>query len=561
MDNILTWCKTNLLVEDKTTTKERKITAKRLLIHFIAAFLVFVFIYLSYTVVKPLNKIWNTPDGSMAKAYGTILFFILVVSYIILFIKKKTNFEVNLIYIMAFSLLIHLVYMLYTGGRTRQYDTWSDTNHNGHYDYALYIFNHFSLPNHTFTESNVYQFYHPPLFYYVSAIWMHIYQGIGFNASLTADTEALYCSVQILATFFTFLVVWYGIKTLRLFNLSRGATYIGAVFIAFFPRLSQFSGQLNNDPLATLFIICSIYRFFKYKTEGHTYKDILLCALYLGLAMMTKLSAVIVCLGFAAYFIYEFIRTLRKKEGSIPLKTILIQYVLFLLIVAPLGLWFQLYAHNVYGLPFNFVFRNLNSALFTGTRDYVLSKDYLNVSYYDSKNEGLIYTNNFYNFFFRYVTPFYASDLTSGIFCNAFENYNILAYAIKSSIFGEFRYFGGEGFGALAIISAYFIWFSLLVVGVYFIIKKRMDTKLVFAWAIMLSIIVFYLYLQYSMPYGCSMDARYITPMLLPLGLTIASSYSKLKMEYKFDKVLAIILVVSTLTFAVSSFGFYAFAI
>ena len=88
MSTVLNWLKTNLFVEDKTTTKERKITPKRLLIHFVAAVLVFVFIYLSYTIVKPLNNKWDTPNGAVAKAYVTILFFLLIVSYIVLYLKK-----------------------------------------------------------------------------------------------------------------------------------------------------------------------------------------------------------------------------------------------------------------------------------------------------------------------------------------------------------------------------------------------------------------------------------------------------------------------------------------
>lgn len=560
MTAVLNWFKNNFFVANEGTTKERKIDFKRLIIHFVAAFLVLVFIYLSYTIVKPLNYSYGTSNGGIARAYGTILILILVAIYIVLRINKKTNFEVNLFFIMAIGLVIRLTYMLYTPGHSRQHDTWS-TNNNGHYDYALYIFENFSLPNHAFTEANVYQFYHPPLYYYVSAIWMHIYQAIGFNAELVKDTDALYCSVQILSTFFTFLSVWYAIKTLRLLNLNKTATYIAAIFLSFFPRLIQFSGQLNNDPLATLFIICSVFRFFKYKIEGYSYKEILLCALYLGLAMCTKLSAVIVSLGFASYFIYEFIRTLMKKEGSNPLKTMVIQYVAFILICAPIGLWFQLYSHNVYGLPFNFVFRNLNTRLFTGTRDYVLSHTYLNVNKYDLTNSGLIYTNNLYNFLARYVSPFYISDFESGIFASASNNYNILTYALKSLIFGEFKYWGGEAFGLVALVSSYILWFTLLVILVYLLIKKKVNTNYIFSWAITFSIIIFYLYLQYSMPYGCSMDARYIVSIFLPIGLIIAQNITLLDRKNKVENVFSTILIASSITYAVCSFGFYIFAI
>ena len=561
MSTVLNWFKLNFFTSEEGSVKEKKITPSKLLAHFIVAVLVLVFIYLSYTIIKPLNKQFNTTNGGVAKAYIAILFSLVVFSYIVLAIKKKNTFEVNLFYIMLVSFLIRLCYMLYTTGHTRQYDTWSE-NHNAHYDYALYIFDNWHLPNHTFTESNIYQFYHPPLHYFVSAVWMKVYSGIGFNPTLTTDTDALYCSVQILSTFYTFLITWYAVKTIRLLNLSKLATYIGAIFVCFYPRLFQFSGQINNDVLATLLVICSIFRLFKYKIEGHSYKDFLLCGLYLGLAMMTKLSAVIVALGYGLYFLYELIISIMKKDGSVELKKLLIQYSLFLVISVPLGLWFQFYAHAVYGIPFNFVFRALNAKLFTGTRGYVLARDYLDIAYYDKNNYGILYENWFVNFLARFVSPFLVQDyVQSGMYANAFNSYNILTYAIKSTIFGEFSYWGGEGFGVVALIMGYIFWFSLVIISIYNALKYRGDIVFMIAALVTCSIIAFYLYLQISMPYGCSMDARYIVSILLPLGILTAKNISMLEKQNKTDKYMSYILSVSSVSFVLASALFYCFAI
>ena len=561
MSNVLNWFKLNFFTSEEGSVKEKKITPKKLLVHFLFALLVLFFIYLSYTIIRPLNKQFNTTDGMIAKAYGAILFTLTVFSYLYLVLKKKNTFEVNIFYIMLVAFIIRLVYMLYTGGHTRQYDTWS-TNHNGHYDYALFLFDNWSLPNHTFTEANIYQFYHPPLHYFVSALWMKIYSEIGFNFSLVADTEMLFSSVQILSTFYTFLITWYAVKTIRLLNLNKTATYIGVIFVSFYPRLFQFSGQLNNDVLATLLVICSIFRLFRYHLEGHQYKDIILSGLYLGLAMNTKLSAVIVALGYAAYFLYLLIVTILKKKDDMTIKKLVIQYASFLVVSVPIGLWFQFYAHNVYGIPFNFVFRNLNSKLFTGTRNYVLSHPYLDINYYDANNSGLIYENGFINFIARYVSPLLVSDYQqSGLYANAFSSYNILTYAIKSTIFGEFAYWGGEGFGLVALIAGYVFWFSTIIITIYNLIKKNKDITYMIAIAVTLSIIVFYLYLQISMPYGCSMDARYIVPILLPLGILTSKNIHYLSSDKKTDKYLKYVLSVSSVTLVIGSALFYAFAI
>ena len=560
MSTVLNWFKTNLFVSEEGGVKEKKITPSRLLAHFIVALLVFIFIYLSYTWIKPLNKAWNTSNGGIAKAYIAIIFSLAIFSYLFLVFKKKVTFEINLFYIMLIAFLIRLCYMLYTGGHTRQHDTWSNNN-NGHYDYALFIFENWHLPNHTFTESNIYQFYHPPVHYYVSAIWMKIYSGIGFNSTLTQDTDALFCSVQILSCFYTFLITWYATKTIRLLNLGKVATYIGVIFVCFYPRLFQFSGQINNDVLATLLVICSIFRLFKYKLEGHSYKDFLLCGLYLGLAMMTKLSAVIVALGYGLYFLYELIISIKKKEDAVLLKKLLIQYGLFLVISVPLGLWFQFYAHAVYGIPFNFVFRALNPKLFTGTRSYVLAHDYLRVEYYDEHNSGILYENGFINFLARFVSPFLYSDYkASGLYAYAFNNYNILTYALKTTIFGEFSYWGGEGFGIVALAAGYIFWFSIVIISIYNALKRRGDITFMIAALVTVSIICFYLYLQITMPYGCSMDARYIVPILLPLGVLLTKNISYLN-ENKIDRSMKYILSVSSVTFVLATGLFYAFAI
>lgn len=539
---------------------ERRSSPLRLLCGFLFALLVFVFIFLSYTLIKPLNQAFETPNGMIAKAYGAILFTVLAISYVILLIRKKTNFEINIFYIMMLSLIIKLTYMLYTNGYTRQYDTWS-TNNNGHYDYTAYLFQAFKLPSQTFTEANIYQFYHPPLHYFISAVWMRLFLNIGFAPSLISDTETLFCSVQILSTFYTFLISYYAIKTLRLVCKNKLSLYVGVIFVCFFPRLFQFSGQLNNDVLATLFVICSVFRLFKYIFEEKSYKNICLSALYLGLAMNTKLSAVIVCLGYAAYFIYLLVRVIMKKE-DVKLSTIIIQYVLFICITGPIGLWFQFYAHEVYGMPFNFVFRNLNAELFTGTRSYVLSHSYLSVEYYDAHNGGLIYSNPFINFLVRFISPIYFKDFASrGIFAEPFSNYNILTYAIKTTIFGEFPYWGGEGFGIIACMSGYILWFAVIVITIVNICKKRFDLSMLVSLGITISIIAFYLYLQVSMPYGCSMDARYIVPILLPLGILIMKNIEFMPLDNKVSSVIRWMLIIVAVTFAASSGLFYCFAI
>lgn len=534
-------------------------------IHFLLTFLIFIFIFYSYIFIKPLDEINNLTNGTSSKIYGIILISILTIIMFVLYLLKKINFKRIIIYLLLIGLVLKMVYMLYTPATVRQYDTFS-TNHNGHFDYTLYIFENFKLPNKVFTESNVYQFYHPPVNYFTQAIFMHAFKVIHPVNYFIKDTESLFQTCQILSCFYCFLISLYGVKTICLTKLRNSSKMIGIVFIIFFPRLNQFSGQLNNDPLAALFTILAIYRVSKWYLKGKHTVDFLLTSLYLGLGMATKLSSSIISLGLAFVFLIELIRSIKKKENSLKLSKLLIQYVLFLIIVIPLGLSFQVYLHNVYKLPYNFVFRNLNSALFTGYRGYIENRqDIYRLSYYDEQNFGLIYTSHAYNILIRYIAPIYFDDFIQAGFpyCNAFENYNIVSYAIRSALFGEFGYWNGISFASISVVLAYLLLYFSLITLIYCLIKdkKIIDKNFILAISVTISIIIFYIYLQISMPFGCSMDFRYIVPIIIPLSYILCYiNESLINRKNKLTFSLSIILKLLTYSFAfiISTFYFVA---
>lgn len=383
---------------------------------------------------------------------------------------------------------------------------------------------------------------------------------------IVKSNENLFQVNQILSCFYMFLFSVYAIKTIKLFKFKNSTILFTSIFVILFPRLVQFSGQLNNDPLATLLVILSLYRISVWYFKGKRNKDILLSSLYLGLAMSSKLSAVTTILGYAVIFLIEFIKSIRKKGDYLKLSKLCLQYVSFLIILLPLGFWFQIYSHKVYGIPYNFVFRSLNSALFTGYRGYIETRsDIYSLSYYDKNNSGLIYTNHFYNIFMRYISPIYVNDyLVDQIFCNPFENYNILTYAIRSSIMGEFQYYYGEGFALCSTILGYIIYFSLLISIIYLAIKRKINSNKCFIlnFSCFISVIILYLYLQISMPFGCSMDFRYIVPIIVPIAILLGYSYDSLDdIKSSFSTSLKYIMKFSSILFAISSSLFYLCAI
>lgn len=524
----------------------------------------FLFIFLAYCIFVPLNKVSNTPDGAVAKVFGSICIVGTLIYFGLMVFFKKMTFERKIFTIILLSFFIHLTYILYTQGTTRQYDTWS-SNDDGHYAYALSFFFTGKLPTTNITADTIYQFYHPPLNAFIQGTFMHVFQTLCFSSSLTDTTENLYSACQILSCFYMFVTVIVAIKCILLSKLSDSSKVVSCIFVALFPRLTQMSGQLNNDALSIMFSVLSIYWFCKWYFVKKNWLNICMTGLFIGLALMSKMSAASICLGTAVAFIIELVKSIRKKEGSLKVSKLILQYVVFLVICAPLGLWFQVYTHVVYGLPYNFVFSRLNSGLFTGTRNWVLTNMPGSISYYDSNNSGSIYTDVFVNFCARFLMPFLPTDFSHGFYCSAFNDYNILTYVLKCSIFGEFSYWNGEGAGVLSLISLYVLYFSFIVFLIYALVKKsKLGKEGAFALYLTAGMVVMFLYLQIKMPYGCSMDFRYIVPIILPLGYLLGKGNDILIENSKtsgFAFGLKIVASVAFIIFIGSSYLFYLEAI
>ena len=508
---------TNLLSDEAYVfeTKEERTVPNRPLVQLFLVVLFFVVSFVLYIAVRPFNMAFGTPDGAVAKAVGIFLIFWVVVYYVVERFRKKMTFEKTFYVIFFLAFLIHLTYMLYTLGTTRQYDTWS-TNNDSHYNYALSFYETGKLPDHHNTVDTVYQFYHPPLNAFIQGNFMHLFEILCPVASLADTPEKLFSACQILACLYSTLTSLFFMKTINLTNLTKEGKILAFAIVGLYPRLAEFSGQLNNDVLATALSAIALYYFCRWFFKERKWIDILLCGLFVGLAMMAKMSAAAICLGMGIVFAIVFFRSLFHKERT-KVSRLIPQYIVFLLICAPLGLWFQFYTHFVWGLPFNFVFTNLNSQLFTGTRDWVLNNKPNDIAYYDENNSGLVYTSTAYNILVRYILPFYPPDIND-LYCNAFGNYNLLFYSLRCSIFGEFSYFQGEGFALIAILSLYVAYWTMVVGTVRVMLAKKLKREGTLFLYLFLGMVAMLIYLKVKMPYGCSMDFRYIVPIILPCG-------------------------------------------
>lgn len=470
----------------------------------------FLFSVVSYIVFTPLyDGFGGLERGEAAKCLALILLLgLTAIGFVLHRAGELSRKRLIFLFILA-SFAIRLGYILYTEGDCRQHDTWGDV---GHFAYADILFKKGILP-----ETNDYQFYHPPLNALIQSVFMHIFEGLfsslakvmpflSFARYWKLNSETYFIACQTLSLLYITVTTVYACKIMKALGIRGKAGLIAIIFLCFYPRLVQFSGQLNNDALCLMLSFVALYNAILYY-KSPLFKNIIATAFFVGLAMMTKLNGATICFTIAVLFILVFIKNIKTKEWRPVLKTIA-QFAVFLIIAAPIGLWFQVYAYLRFDQGFGFVFSNLNPNLSTA------------------------HIPLFYRFFLPSAEVIFSSP-----FANAWEDYNLIDYMLKSSLFGEFSFWNGTAFAALAVFFNYVFSILFVITFVLFIINRKKQNKKIFDLPVivllplMLSLLISQVIFYIKMPYGCTMDFRYVVPLILSSGGMTALMYKEAKIS------------------------------
>lgn len=466
---------------------------------------VFLFTVVAYVAVKPLS-LGNDllPDGEVAQAVGVLGLCAVTLTGILLKKYGKLNDERLMLLLVIGGYFIRLAYMLYTPYTVRQHDTSGDY---GHKAYAQILFNTGKLPT-----TNYYQFYHPPLNAFIQSCFMKLtlpvftfLNEIFPSLCLDVSPDGLFESCQILSLLYMTVTVVEGLKIIKNLSIGRLSGLFASIFVIFFPRLIQLSGQLNNDGLSIMFAFIALNQAIVFY-KSQSYPSIIICAFAVGLGMMAKLNSATICLPIAILFLQVFVKRIVAKSPA-PVWDITVKYVLFLVISVPLALWFHLYAKERFGQGFGYVFDNLNP------------------------NLSVSHVSPFYRFF---LPGFY--HIFSTPFADAWTDYNLFDYLIKSSMFGEFSFSQGSGiaYGAVIVNYAFTVTFILSLI-LYFIHVKKTGASLftlsnVVSLSVGATMALCQLYFNIAMPYGCTMDFRYIVPIILFVAITGGEMYESSRM-------------------------------
>ena len=521
--------------------KEFCLKHKRILIDIAILIGLFLFVSISYFIFKPLyfrsDTGFGSVDGIPAKFFIYSCILGLVIAGCILKIKGRLTFEKLLFLIFLLGVLLQLLYMLMTPYNYRQHDVNTGFN-DGHDAYAWTIFSTGKLPTKVDESGHLaYQFYHPPLNAFLQSLFMHIGEGVmkfintlaGKEVyDLTNNSQALiFQTSEVLATFYMNIAIYFGVKIAYKLKVENKFKVFASLFVCLFPALIILAGQENNDPLCVMNCFIVIY-FTICWWENRSYFNACMIGLFTGLAMMAKLSGALIIFPAIVAFIIVFIQSIQKKES---VKHIIFQGLIIGAIAAPLGLWFHIYAKVKFNQPFGFVFSNLTHELYTGD----------------------------HSFFARFINIFDFKDLGSRLWGNTFENYNLPNFLIKSAIFGEYGFAAADALAVFALIFHYlFTYASLALMIVYFIYsrKEHFEIKII-AGVLVVSQLLAQLYFNIKMPYGCTMDFRYIVPIIIGFMILDALAADKFVKENDWKKYLSVVTCSLGMLFIASSSAFY----
>lgn len=297
------------------------------------------FIYL-VSVVLALCFCFDTTQETLRNpAY----LFALAVLVIVFFTRrgKIDMSDISPIYIiLTVGTLIKIFYVLYTAIWTRQHDVIDFGVGEGHAGYIEYIYYNNALPAGDPREK--WAFFQPPLHHIISAIWMKVCNKFGLAYRQLQE------NIQGLTLFYSAGTVFLSYFICKELGLKERGQKAALLLISFHPVFILMSGSINNDALSLFLMIFALYiliLWYKRPTCGY----ILLLALSLGLSMFSKLSGGLLAPAAAFLFLCKLVKE-KEKRGSL-----FLQYVLFGLIVFPLGIGWELRNMKHFGMPFNYI--------------------------------------------------------------------------------------------------------------------------------------------------------------------------------------------------------------
>lgn len=389
------------------------------------------------------------------------------ISGVLLYKKGFLETKSVALLLIVFGFVLRLGYALKYGYNVNQHDV-EGLNSSGHLSYIYSIANGDGLPN-----TNDWQFSHPPLHHFLSALVVKLSSALGYSNGRAFE------NIQLLTVMYSSLTMFAGYRLLEALKIKGKILVFCVALFVFHPTFQILAGSINNDILTILLSMYSIVYLLKW-CERPSLKYAAICGLFIGLGMMTKVSAALMAVVAAVTVLIKFIVDKELKFGRT-----LLHALVFLVILLPLGLWHPIRNYILFEQPLGYVAPiPTTSALYTGE----------------------------ISIFERVILPF--STESFGVYVDVWEEYNVWFYTLRNSLFGEYN-FGNVGFaGILTFFNLLLILIS--IAAFIYVIVKIIKTEFKIIPIVILFVVqlAFFVYFNIKYPFGCSMDFRYIVPLL-----------------------------------------------
>ncbi len=265
-------------------------------------------------------------------------------------LKLNRLYDKNKIFLILFAgILIRTLYVIFMPVvNFAQYDMGTvDFGNNvltGHLGYIFWLVKYHAVPS--FDPRLIYQFNHPPVHHALCALW------VSFIGLFTDNSKTLIESVQFITLIYSVITLFAFERILEETKVSENGKILALLIFTFQPTIVMTAGSVNNDGAGLMFQMLAIWfalRFYRTKA----YRDIIGIALFIGIGMLSKLSAGLIAVPIGVLFVYVLVKE-SIDDKKFALKRFM-QYTVFGVICFPLGLFWVLRCFFKFGMPFTYI--------------------------------------------------------------------------------------------------------------------------------------------------------------------------------------------------------------
>lgn len=425
--------------------------------------------------IRQMENVEDTLRTGLGMAVAVIL-----LGAFLLLLRAEKGVTENVIMTVIFAgFLARIFYAMMTDGLLFQNDiTAFHVDCQGHLGYICHLYTNGRLPD--VNPMTAFEFCQPPLYYAVSAVFLRVYGFLGLLPEIIWGVDE---TLQILPMMYSMMTLVFIDKIGKQMKLSPEGRLAAVCFAGFLPYSVMMSGALNNDTLAALLMVMSIYYTLRWY-EKPDVKGIVIMAVCIGAAMMTKLSAVVIVPAMAVLMLYRAWKD--REKWTVYLK----QFVCFGVVALPLGLWYPVYCRIRYQMPFGYVVSFDEDALqFIGMYDK-------------------------WSRLFRFENAFEFLTIRDDQ-VNSFADYNIPVSLVKYATFGDSHYYLESRLTQVTGTCIFWVNIVLFILmpllfAVWCFCRDGRRMQKVFMLTAAAASLYFYIKFCFKYPHVCSMNIRYI---------------------------------------------------